>query len=117
MLQDGQRGHVWNLEGFYALVLFSTIFLIITTCLMVICDDRNHSSLTHVYHTRLLQRGGSSSGGRSRGGTSALLKVGVRRALLPPGHQGAALRVQTALRGPSNGEQLWFSVASRFCTD
>lgn len=29
---------MWNLEGFYALVLFFTIFIIITTCLMVICE-------------------------------------------------------------------------------
>lgn len=38
VLQDEQRDHVWNLEGFYALVLFFTIFIIVTTCLMVICD-------------------------------------------------------------------------------
>ncbi|TWW64412.1 Receptor-type tyrosine-protein phosphatase R [Takifugu flavidus] len=36
VLQDGQRDPVWNLEGFYALVLFFTIFIIITTCLMVL---------------------------------------------------------------------------------
>lgn len=39
---------MWNLEGFYALVLFFTIFIIITTCLMVICEcnytDRNRSN-------------------------------------------------------------------------
>lgn len=29
---------MWNPEGFYALVLFFTIFIIITTCLMVICE-------------------------------------------------------------------------------
>uniref|UniRef100_A0A671WCW8 protein-tyrosine-phosphatase n=1 Tax=Sparus aurata TaxID=8175 RepID=A0A671WCW8_SPAAU len=36
VLQGEQRDHVWNREGFYAVVLFFTIFVIIITCLMVI---------------------------------------------------------------------------------
>uniref|UniRef100_H3C9X7 protein-tyrosine-phosphatase n=1 Tax=Tetraodon nigroviridis TaxID=99883 RepID=H3C9X7_TETNG len=36
VLQDEQGDHLWNLEGFYALALFFTIFIIITTCLMVL---------------------------------------------------------------------------------
>ena len=35
VLQGEQRDHVWNREGFYAVVLFFTIFVIIITCLMV----------------------------------------------------------------------------------
>nr|XP_020469083.1 receptor-type tyrosine-protein phosphatase R isoform X2 [Monopterus albus] len=36
VLQGEQRGHVWNREGFYAVVLFFTIFVIVITCLMVL---------------------------------------------------------------------------------
>uniref|UniRef100_A0A671WCI5 protein-tyrosine-phosphatase n=1 Tax=Sparus aurata TaxID=8175 RepID=A0A671WCI5_SPAAU len=36
VLQGEQRDHVWNREGFYAVVLFFTIFVIIITCLMVL---------------------------------------------------------------------------------
>lgn len=35
VLQGEQKDHVWSREGFYAIVLFFTIFVIITTCLMV----------------------------------------------------------------------------------
>ncbi|XP_029018726.1 receptor-type tyrosine-protein phosphatase R [Betta splendens] len=36
VLQGEQRDHVWNREGFYAVVLFFTVFVIIITCLMVL---------------------------------------------------------------------------------
>ncbi|XP_026217008.1 receptor-type tyrosine-protein phosphatase R [Anabas testudineus] len=36
VLQGEQRDHVWNREGFYAVVLFFTIFVIVITCLMVL---------------------------------------------------------------------------------
>uniref|UniRef100_A0A3Q3VX95 protein-tyrosine-phosphatase n=1 Tax=Mola mola TaxID=94237 RepID=A0A3Q3VX95_MOLML len=36
VLQGEQSDHVWNREGFYAVVLFFTVFIIIITCLMVI---------------------------------------------------------------------------------
>lgn len=36
VLQGEQRDHVWSREGFYAVVLFFTIFVIIITCLMVL---------------------------------------------------------------------------------
>ncbi|XP_045894833.1 receptor-type tyrosine-protein phosphatase R [Micropterus dolomieu] len=36
VLQGGQRDHVWSREGFYAVVLFFTIFVIVITCLMVL---------------------------------------------------------------------------------
>ncbi|XP_071358246.1 receptor-type tyrosine-protein phosphatase R [Trachinotus anak] len=36
VLQGEQRDHVWSREGFYTVVLFFTIFVIIITCLMVL---------------------------------------------------------------------------------
>lgn len=36
VLQGEQRDHVWSREGFYAVVLFFTIFVIVITCLMVL---------------------------------------------------------------------------------
>ncbi|XP_051275865.1 receptor-type tyrosine-protein phosphatase R isoform X2 [Dicentrarchus labrax] len=36
VLQGEPRDHVWSREGFYAVVLFFTIFVIIVTCLMVL---------------------------------------------------------------------------------
>ncbi|XP_029350541.1 receptor-type tyrosine-protein phosphatase R isoform X2 [Echeneis naucrates] len=36
VLQGEQRDHVWSREGFYAIVLFFTIFVIVITCLMVL---------------------------------------------------------------------------------
>ncbi|XP_075941734.1 receptor-type tyrosine-protein phosphatase R-like, partial [Anarhichas minor] len=36
VLQDEQRDHVWSREGFYAVVLFFTVFVIVITCLMVL---------------------------------------------------------------------------------
>ncbi|KAM8907895.1 tyrosine-protein phosphatase non-receptor type 5 isoform 2-T3 [Spinachia spinachia] len=36
VLQDEQRDHVWTGEGFYTVVLFFTVFVIIVTCLMVL---------------------------------------------------------------------------------
>lgn len=36
VLQGQQRDHVWSREGFYAVFLFFTIFVIIITCLMVL---------------------------------------------------------------------------------
>ncbi|XP_041833269.1 receptor-type tyrosine-protein phosphatase R [Melanotaenia boesemani] len=36
VLQGEQRDHVWNREGFYAVVLFFTVFIIVTACLMVL---------------------------------------------------------------------------------
>ncbi|KAK9525985.1 hypothetical protein VZT92_016648 [Zoarces viviparus] len=36
VLQDEQRDRVWSREGFYALVLFFTVFVIVITCLMVL---------------------------------------------------------------------------------
>ncbi|KAM9328422.1 receptor-type tyrosine-protein phosphatase R [Pholidichthys leucotaenia] len=36
VLQGEQRDHVFNREGFYAVVLFFTIFVIVITCLMVL---------------------------------------------------------------------------------
>lgn len=62
---------MWNLEGFYALVLFFTIFIIITTCLMVICEynhtdkSRSNGSIIQMC-LRVLQCAGPSSRGRSR---------------------------------------------------
>ncbi|XP_008295252.1 receptor-type tyrosine-protein phosphatase R [Stegastes partitus] len=36
VLQGEQRDHVWSREGFYAVVLFFTVFVIVITCLMVL---------------------------------------------------------------------------------
>uniref|UniRef100_A0A8C2ZRM0 protein-tyrosine-phosphatase n=1 Tax=Cyclopterus lumpus TaxID=8103 RepID=A0A8C2ZRM0_CYCLU len=36
VLQGEQRDHVWSGEGFYTVVLFFTIFVIVITCLMVL---------------------------------------------------------------------------------
>ncbi|XP_051801741.1 receptor-type tyrosine-protein phosphatase R [Acanthochromis polyacanthus] len=36
VLQGQQRDHVWSREGFYAIVLFFTVFVIVITCLMVL---------------------------------------------------------------------------------
>ncbi|XP_078129180.1 receptor-type tyrosine-protein phosphatase R [Sander vitreus] len=36
VLQGEQRDHVWSKEGFYAVVLFFTILVIVITCLMVL---------------------------------------------------------------------------------
>ncbi|KAK2859222.1 hypothetical protein Q5P01_003842 [Channa striata] len=36
VLQDEQRDQVWSREGFYAVVLFFTVFVIVITCLMVL---------------------------------------------------------------------------------
>ncbi|XP_040005475.1 receptor-type tyrosine-protein phosphatase R [Xiphias gladius] len=36
VLQGEQRDHVWSREGFYTVVLFFTIFVIVITCLMVL---------------------------------------------------------------------------------
>ncbi|XP_049893814.1 receptor-type tyrosine-protein phosphatase R [Epinephelus moara] len=36
VLQGEQRDHVWSREGFYAIVLFFTVFVIVITCLMVL---------------------------------------------------------------------------------
>ncbi|AWO98282.1 putative receptor-type tyrosine-protein phosphatase R [Scophthalmus maximus] len=36
VLQDEQRDHVWSREGFYTVVLFFTVFVIVVTCLMVL---------------------------------------------------------------------------------
>ncbi|KAM7378584.1 hypothetical protein PAMA_013474 [Pampus argenteus] len=36
VLQGEQKDHVWSREGFYAVVLFFTIFVIVITCLMVL---------------------------------------------------------------------------------
>ncbi|XP_069376057.1 tyrosine-protein phosphatase non-receptor type 5 isoform X2 [Paralichthys olivaceus] len=36
VLQGEQRDHVWTREGFYTVVLFFTIFVIVITCLMVL---------------------------------------------------------------------------------
>ncbi|CAK6973865.1 LOW QUALITY PROTEIN: receptor-type tyrosine-protein phosphatase R [Scomber scombrus] len=36
VLQGEQRDHVWSQEGFYAVVLFFTVFVIVITCLMVL---------------------------------------------------------------------------------
>lgn len=36
VLQGQQRDHVWSREGFYAVFLFFTIFVIVITCLMVL---------------------------------------------------------------------------------
>lgn len=62
VLQDDQRDHVWNLEGFYALALFFTIFIIITTCLMVICDSkRTETGTTVTSYTRVWSVAGCCS--------------------------------------------------------
>ncbi|KAM4569426.1 receptor-type tyrosine-protein phosphatase R [Odontesthes bonariensis] len=36
VLQGEQRDHVWSREGFYVVVLFFTVFIIVITCLMVL---------------------------------------------------------------------------------
>lgn len=36
VLQGEQRDHVWSSEGFYAVLLFFTVFVIVITCLMVL---------------------------------------------------------------------------------
>ncbi|KAL6116557.1 ptprr [Pungitius sinensis] len=36
VLQGEQRDHVWTREGFYTVVLFFTVFVIVVTCLMVL---------------------------------------------------------------------------------
>ncbi|XP_037617254.1 receptor-type tyrosine-protein phosphatase R [Sebastes umbrosus] len=36
VLQGEQRDHVWSREGFYAVVLFFTVFVIVITCFMVL---------------------------------------------------------------------------------
>ncbi|XP_026182626.1 receptor-type tyrosine-protein phosphatase R [Mastacembelus armatus] len=36
VLQGEQRDHVWSREGFYTVILFFTIFVIVITCLMVL---------------------------------------------------------------------------------
>ncbi|KAM6961597.1 receptor-type tyrosine-protein phosphatase R [Tautogolabrus adspersus] len=36
VLQGEQRDHVWSREGFYGVVLFFTVFVIVITCLMVL---------------------------------------------------------------------------------
>ncbi|XP_053271363.1 receptor-type tyrosine-protein phosphatase R [Pleuronectes platessa] len=36
VLQGEQRDHVWTTEGFYTVVLFFTVFVIVITCLMVL---------------------------------------------------------------------------------
>uniref|UniRef100_A0A8D3A361 protein-tyrosine-phosphatase n=1 Tax=Scophthalmus maximus TaxID=52904 RepID=A0A8D3A361_SCOMX len=46
VLQDEQRDHVWSREGFYTVVLFFTVFVIVVTCLMVKHD------ITHT-HTQI----------------------------------------------------------------
>uniref|UniRef100_A0A8C7N516 protein-tyrosine-phosphatase n=1 Tax=Oncorhynchus kisutch TaxID=8019 RepID=A0A8C7N516_ONCKI len=53
VLQDQhERDNIWTKEGFFAAVIFLTIFIIIITCLMVSSLYSGHSRLLHIHiHT------------------------------------------------------------------
>ncbi|KAM8884717.1 receptor-type tyrosine-protein phosphatase R isoform 3-T3 [Synchiropus picturatus] len=58
VLQGEQRDHVWSHEGFYSIILFFTVFVIVITCLMVLyrlkekvqTSDRRVKTLPPEFH-------------------------------------------------------------------
>uniref|UniRef100_UPI003AAA6301 receptor-type tyrosine-protein phosphatase R-like n=1 Tax=Centroberyx gerrardi TaxID=166262 RepID=UPI003AAA6301 len=86
---EQQRDHVWSREGFYAIVLFLTVFIIIITCLMVLYrlkekvqfSDRQVKAPPPDLHLTPAAAPGSAQ--RSKG-TKALTAGSMVQAELPP---------------------------------
>ncbi|XP_068995467.1 receptor-type tyrosine-protein phosphatase R [Embiotoca jacksoni] len=89
VLQGEQRDHVWSREGFYAVVLFFTVFVIVITCLMVLfrlkekveVTDRQLKAPPPVLH--LTQTVSPDSAQRSKG-TKVVTTGSMVQAELPP---------------------------------
>ncbi|KAK2882797.1 receptor-type tyrosine-protein phosphatase R [Channa argus] len=89
VLQGEQRDQVWSREGFYAVVLFFTIFVIVITCLMVLyrlkekvhVSDRQLKTAPPDLH--LSPTVPSDSGQRSKG-TKVVTLGSMVQAELPP---------------------------------
>ncbi|KAL3048654.1 hypothetical protein OYC64_007247 [Pagothenia borchgrevinki] len=89
VLQGEQRDHVWSPEGFYAVVLFFTVFVIVITCLMVlfrlkekvqVCDRQLKAPPLDLHLTPTVQ---SDSAQKSKG-AKVVSSGSMVQAELPP---------------------------------
>ncbi|XP_010778424.1 receptor-type tyrosine-protein phosphatase R-like, partial [Notothenia coriiceps] len=89
VLQGEQRDHVWSPEGFYAVILFFTVFVIVITCLMVlfrlkekvqVCDRQLKAPPLDLHLTPTVQ---SDSAQKSKG-AKVVSSGSMVQAELPP---------------------------------
>ncbi|CAL9682663.1 unnamed protein product [Knipowitschia caucasica] len=89
VLQGQQRDHVWSRDGFYAVFLFFTIFVIVITCLMVLYRLKEKVSISqhqvkapHEYRPKLPDPPGSAQSPTPV--TKAVTAGSMVQAELPP---------------------------------